>query len=159
MKFKVGHGFDVHRLEKGRKCVIGGVIIDSPVGPVGHSDGDVVIHALTDALLSACGFPDIGTMFPDNDPKWQNADSTIFLKTAFDEIRSSGFAIANVDITVITETPRLAQYYPQIKKRIAELLWIEEGSVGIKARSYEKVGPIGEGKVIEAHCVVLVYAI
>ena len=152
---RIGLGHDVHRLVPGRTLVIGGVSIDYPFGPYGHSDGDVLLHALTDALLGAAGLGDIGELFPDTDPEWKNADSAVFIERALELVRKQRWKIGNVDCTIFAERPKLKDYKPHIRRRLAELLGIAEEAVNIKAKTGEKVGPIGRGEAIAADAIVL----
>ncbi|MGE3315868.1 MAG: 2-C-methyl-D-erythritol 2,4-cyclodiphosphate synthase [Planctomycetaceae bacterium] len=155
MEFRVGLGHDLHRLQAGREFVLGGVKIENPVGPIGHSDADVLLHALVDALLGAAGLGDIGEWFPDTDPKFAGADSTSLLSEALDEVRRRGWQVVNLDCTIFAERPKLTPHKPTIRRRLAELMEIAAESVNVKAKSGEKVGPIGRGEAIAADVVVL----
>ena len=155
MDVRVGLGHDVHRLAAGRKLILGGVIIEHPSGPVGHSDADVLLHALTDALLGAAGLGDIGQWFPNTDQKWADADSAVFVQTANAEVRKRHWAISNVDCTIFAERPKLSPYKRQIEQRLAELLEVPAESVNVKAKTGERVGPIGREEAIAADVVVL----
>ncbi len=152
---RIGLGHDVHRLVEGRKLILGGVPIEYHLGPYGHSDGDVLLHALTDAVLGAAGLGDIGTWFPDTDPKWKDADSAQFLEAAAGLVRERGWKIGNVDCTIFAEQPKLKQDKPKIRERVAEILGLPAEAVNIKAKTGEKVGPIGRGEAIAADAVVL----
>lgn len=152
---RIGLGHDIHRLVAGRTLVLGGVSVDYHLGPDGHSDGDVVLHALTDAVLGAAGLGDIGELFPDTDPKWQNADSAQFVESAVSRIRDRGWKIGNVDCTIFAERPKLKDVKPTIRSRVAEILGLSEEAVNIKAKTGEKVGPIGRGEAIAADAIVL----
>jgi 2-C-methyl-D-erythritol 2,4-cyclodiphosphate synthase len=152
--FRVGIGYDLHRLEEGRKLVIGGVTIPYEKGFVAHSDGDILFHALTDALLGAIGFGDIGEIFPNNE-KWKNADSSIFLKYAKQVVREEGYEIMNVDSVIIMEKPKLQLYRKKIIENVADILEIEENQVFVKAKTSEKLGFIGENKAASCYAVVL----
>ncbi len=154
---RIGLGHDVHRLTPGRTLVLGGVSIDCPFGPDAHSDGDVLLHALTDALLGAAGLGDIGEWFPDTDPQWHNAESAQFLEAALELITKRGWKIGNVDCTIFAEKPKLKTEKPRIKTRVAEILQIPEEAVNIKAKTGEKVGPIGRGEAIAAEAIVLLF--
>lgn len=154
MDVRVGIGFDIHRLVEGRRLVLGGVAIDSPVGLAGHSDGDVVLHALADAILGAAGLGDIGEHFPDTDPAWQGADSTTFVQRAVQLAAEDGLTVGNVDLNVIAERPRLGSAKQAIRDRLADLLDLPAGRIGVKARTMERLGPIGEGQAIAAQVVV-----
>lgn len=161
---RVGHGYDLHRLEprppagRGRPLMVGGVPMEHDRGPVAHSDGDVLFHAITDALLGAIGAPDIGELFPDSDPGHAGADSAAFLGEAARRVREAGYEIANLDATVILERPRLAPHKGAIRDSIARVLGLDAGAVNVKGKSHEGVDALGEGRAIEAHCVVLIRA-
>jgi 2-C-methyl-D-erythritol 2,4-cyclodiphosphate synthase len=155
VQFRVGLGHDIHRLAPGRRLVLGGVDIEFDKGPVGHSDADVLLHAVTDALLGAAGLGDIGQWFPDTDEKWKDADSADLLRTTVGEIRTRGWNIVNLDCTVSAERPKLTPYKPQIARRLAELLGTELEAVNVKAKTGEQVGPVGRGEAIAADAVVL----
>lgn len=152
---RVGHGWDTHRLVEGRPLVLGGVLLPSPVGPQGHSDGDALLHALTDAVLGAAGLGDIGTHFPDTDPKWQGAESGQFLKAAVAMAAGRGWKVQNADATVILEKPKLGPHRGAIVAQLAALLGVEESAVNLKAKTAEGMGPVGEGRAVECHAVVL----
>lgn len=159
--FRIGHGYDLHRLEplpphgQGRPFVLGGVSFDHDRGPVGHSDGDALLHAVTDALLGALGLEDIGQLFPDTDPAWDGTDSRVFLAAAVDRIRASGHAIGNLDATVILERPRLGPRKAEMREVLADLLGVPMERVNLKGKTHEKVDAVGEGRAIEVHVVVL----
>lgn len=160
--FRIGHGYDLHRLDalapagKGRPLVIGGIHFDHDRGPVGHSDADALMHAITDALLGAVGEPDIGQLFPDDDPRHESQDSAVFLTEAAWRVRKAGYEIANLDATVILERPRLKDRKAEIRSRLATILSVDEQQVNIKGKSHEGVDAVGRGEAIEAHAVVLV---
>ncbi len=153
--FRVGQGHDTHRLEAGLPLMLGGVKIPHTHGAVGHSDADVLLHCLTDALFGALAAGDIGEWFPDTDPANKKADSRRFLQAAVEEVRSKGWAIVNVDCTVHLEQPKLAKHKPAIRQSLATLLEIELDRVGLKAKTGEGLGPVGEGRAIVADAVVL----
>lgn len=155
MTLRTGLGWDNHRLVAGRKLILGGVEIASEFGFEGHSDADVLSHALTDALLGALALGDIGMHFPDTDPRWQGADSLTFLRHAAALVAGRGFSIANVDASVILERPKLKDYRQQIRERLAEVLGLEVEQVSLKFKTAEKVGPVGEGRSGEAQAIVL----
>lgn len=155
MQLRVGHGHDTHRLAAGRKLILGGVVVDSDRGLVGHSDADVLLHAIIDALLGALGLGDIGQWFPDTDPAWAGADSAELLKTTMEEVHTRGWSLVNVDCTVFAERPKLAPHKPQMRGRLAELLDTEIEAVNVKAKTGEAVGPIGREEAIAADAVVL----
>lgn len=157
---RVGHGFDLHRLaplsgagERGRPLIIGGVRFVSEVGPVGHSDGDALLHAVTDAILGALALPDIGQLFPDTDPKWAGANSETFLAEALK--LAAGWRIVNLDATVILEKPKIGARKEEVRKNLARILGVGQGQVNIKGKTHERVDAVGEGRAIEVHAVVL----
>jgi len=152
---RVGQGWDLHRLEAGRELWIGGVKIDSPVGEVAYSDGDVLLHALIDAVLGSAALGDIGTHFPPGNPKWKNADSTDLLSRTMTIFHEADYSLINMDATVILEQPKLGPSVEAIRRRLAELLVLPFQSVSVKAKSGEKVGPVGRGEAVEAHCIIL----
>ncbi|MFP5466938.1 MAG: 2-C-methyl-D-erythritol 2,4-cyclodiphosphate synthase [Gammaproteobacteria bacterium] len=153
--FRVGEGWDVHALVPGRALVIGGIRIPHPMGLLGHSDADVLLHAITDALLGAAGQGDIGRHFPDTDERFRGSDSAVLLAEAARRVRDAGFDIGNVDATVIAQAPKLAAHIPGIVARIAQVLGIAPASVNVKAKTAERLGPVGQGLSIEARAVVL----
>jgi 2-C-methyl-D-erythritol 2,4-cyclodiphosphate synthase len=153
--FRVGLGHDTHRLAVGRPLVIGGVSIDHDRGPVGHSDGDVLLHAVTDAVLGALGLGDIGQWFPDDDPQWKDADSSRFLSDAVREMHSRGWSVGNLDCTVFAEKPKIAPHKSRICERLAELLEVSPEQINVKAKTGEQVGPIGQEDAIAADAIVL----
>ena len=153
---RVGQGFDVHAFADGRPLVIGGVTVPFPRGLLGHSDADVLLHAITDALLGAAALGDIGGMFPDTEAAWKGADSRQLLHEAAAAVRSRGWEIGNVDATVIAQAPKLAPYIPGMVGAIARALGCESGQVNVKAKTAERLGPVGRAEGIEAHAVVLI---
>lgn len=155
MEFRVGLGQDCHRLKAGRSLVLGGVPIEHDRGLDGHSDADVLLHAITDALLGAAGLGDIGEMFPDTDPQHRDADSAKLLHVALERVRARRWRVVNLDCTVAAEKPKLSPFKPAIRKRIAELLQIDADAVNVKAKTGEKVGPVGRGEAMTAEAVVL----
>ena len=152
---RIGHGYDIHRLKAGGTLVVGGVMVAHDLGAVAHSDGDVAIHALVDAILGALGEGDIGEMFPSSDPQWKNAASRIFLDRAMAKVRQVGLAIGNVDLTVLAERPRLAPFRGEICSTLAVLMHCDKSAVNVKAGTNEGCDCIGEGKAIAAHAVVI----
>ena len=153
---RIGHGFDVHPLVKGRDLIIGGVKIDHDKGLGGHSDADVLVHAIMDALLGAAGLPDIGQQFPPSDAQYRDADSLQLLGEVMTLIREAGCgSVVNVDAVVMAEEPKLNPHIPQMKKKIASVLGIDESRVGLKATTYESLGVIGRGEGIAASAVCL----
>lgn len=155
MNFRIGEGWDVHQLVAGRKLIIGGVEIPYHLGLLGHSDADVLLHAITDALLGAAALGDIGKHFPDTDPQFKGADSKVLLAEAARRVRAQGYQIGNIDSTVIAQAPRLAPHIAGMRECIAAALGLELGQVNVKAKTAEKLGPIGQGEGIEARAVVL----
>lgn len=155
MNFRIGEGWDVHALVPGRRLVIGGVEIPHTMGLLGHSDADVLLHAITDALLGAAALGDIGSHFPDTDPRWQGASSTGLLARVAAMARAHGFAIVNVDATVIAERPKLGPHRAAIVGRLAEVLGIDRGAVSLKAKTNEGVDATGRGDALAVHAVVL----
>jgi 2-C-methyl-D-erythritol 2,4-cyclodiphosphate synthase len=155
MNLRIGEGWDVHALVTGRPLVIGGVTIPFDRGLLGHSDADVLLHAITDALLGAAGLGDIGRHFPDTDERFRGADSAVLLAEAAARVRAAGYVVANLDSTVIAQAPKLAPHIEAICTRIAQVLRLERGQVNVKAKTAEKLGPVGEGRSIEARAVVL----
>jgi 2-C-methyl-D-erythritol 2,4-cyclodiphosphate synthase len=154
---RIGEGWDVHALVPGRKLIIGGVHIPHTMGLLGHSDADVLLHALTDALLGAAALGDIGRHFPDTDERFNGADSVVLLAEATRRVRAEGFEIANIDSTVIAQAPKLAAHIPAMQQRIADTLGLQVTQVNVKAKTAEKLGPVGQGLSIEARAVVLLY--
>jgi len=158
---RIGHGYDLHRLEvrkpagKGRAFVLGGVEIEHDRGPIAHSDGDALLHAVTDGLLGAIAEPDIGQLFPDDDPRHESQDSRVFLEEAIKRVRDRGYRVINLDATVICEKPKLSPYKDLMRANVAAGLGVEIGQVNIKAKTHEGVDAIGRAEAIEVHCVVL----
>lgn len=155
MKFRVGAGFDVHALVAGRRLVLGGVEIGHPRGLLAHSDGDVLLHAITDAVLGAAGLGDIGRMFPDSDERWRGADSRVLLRQAVSEAHTAGWRIENVDCTVIAQAPKIAPHVPAMRAAIASDLAVEVTAVSVKGKTTEHLGFTGRGEGIAAQAVVL----
>ncbi|MET0217015.1 MAG: 2-C-methyl-D-erythritol 2,4-cyclodiphosphate synthase [Burkholderiales bacterium] len=153
---RVGQGFDVHALISGRRLVLGGVEIPFERGLAGHSDADVLLHAITDALLGAAALGDIGRHFPDTDPRYKDADSRVLLRDTAQLLAGRGFRIVNVDATVITEAPRLAPHIPSMVENIAADLAIDAGRVNVKAKTCERLGLVGRGEGIVAEAVALI---
>src|SRR6478672_8264353 len=153
-EIRTGLGWDVHRIEPGRPLILGGVTIPCEFGLAGHSDADVLAHAITDALLGAAALGDIGMHFPDSDPRWKGADSLSFLRHARDLAREAGFRIVNVDSTIILERPKLKDYRLAIRERLAGALEVEVERVSVKFKTAEGVGPVGEGRAAEAQSIV-----
>ncbi|HSV34558.1 MAG TPA: 2-C-methyl-D-erythritol 2,4-cyclodiphosphate synthase [Ramlibacter sp.] len=158
MSFRIGEGWDVHALVPGRRLIIGGVQIPFDRGLLGHSDADVLLHAITDALLGAAALGDIGRHFPDTDERFKGADSAVLLTEAALRVRQRGLQIGNVDSTVIAQAPKLAPYIDAMRERIAQALDLAPDRVNVKAKTAEKLGPVGQGLSIEARAIVLLYA-
>jgi 2-C-methyl-D-erythritol 2,4-cyclodiphosphate synthase len=154
-EFRIGHGFDVHRFRRGRKLVLGGIEIPHPKGLIGHSDADVLLHALINALLGAMGESDIGTHFPDSDSRYKGISSTKLLGKILLMMRRKGFTLVNADVTVIAQEPKLAPYYSAIKKNVANQLKAAEKQINIKATTTERLGWIGKGAGMAATAVIL----
>ena len=153
--FRVGQGWDVHRIVAGRALILGGITIPSEFGLEGHSDADVLSHAITDALLGAAALGDIGMHFPDTDPRWKGADSLKFLRHARDLAAEKGYSIVNVDSTVIIERPKLKDFRTPIREKLAETLGLALDQVSVKFKTAEKTGPVGEGRSAEAQAIVM----
>ena len=154
---RVGEGWDVHQLVAGRKLILGGVEVPHTTGLLGHSDADVLLHAITDALFGAAGLGDIGRHFPDTDAQFRGADSAVLLGEAARRVRVAGWEIGNVDSTVIAQAPKLAPHIPAMCRRIAQVLGLAPEQVNVKAKTAEKLGPVGEGRAMEARAVVLLH--
>ena len=157
MNFRIGEGWDVHALVPGRRLVIGGVDIPHTMGLLGHSDADVLLHAITDALLGAAALGDIGSHFPDTDARFRGADSVALLAEAARRVRDKGYEIGNVDSTVVAQAPRLAAHIPAMRERIAGALGLQGDRVNVKAKTAERLGPVGQGLAIEARAAVLLF--
>ena len=155
MQFRMGEGWDTHALVPGRRLVIGGVVIPFHLGLLGHSDADVLLHAITDALLGAAALGDIGTHFSDTDERWRGADSWLLLQTTGAMLREAGWHISNIDSTVIAQAPKLAPFIAPMRERIASALQLDVNQVNVKAKTAEKLGPVGSGQAIEARAVAL----
>ena len=152
---RIGEGWDIHALVEGRKLILGGVEIAHPQGLLGHSDADALLHAITDALLGAAAMGDIGSHFPDTDAQFKGADSAQLLREVARRVRAKGYAIGNVDSTVIAQAPKLAPHIAAMRASIARALDVDVDQVNVKAKTAEKMGPVGEGKAIEARAVIL----
>ncbi len=157
MNFRIGEGWDTHALVEGRKLIIGGVEVPHDKGLLGHSDADVLLHAITDALLGAAGLGDIGRHFPDTAVEFKGADSFVLLQEATRRVREKGWEIGNIDSTVIAQQPKLAPHIPLMQKRIAQALGVTEEQVNVKAKTAEKMGPVGELLSMEANAIALIY--
>jgi len=155
--FRIGQGYDVHALVPGRRLVVGGVEIAHSHGLLGHSDADVLLHAITDALLGAAALGDIGRHFPDSDPRWRGADSRALLREAAAKVRAAGWSIGNVDTTIVAQAPRMAPHIPAMVAAVAADLGLAQDRVNVKAKTTERLGFAGRGEGIAAQAVALVY--
>ena len=153
---RIGHGYDVHKLVEGRELIVGGVHIPYEKGLLGHSDDDVLLHAVSDALLGAAAMGDIGGMFPDNDPEYLGADSLVLLRQVFQRLRDSGYSVINIDCTVIAQKPKMKPYIPEMRMNIAAALSTDVENISVKATTEEEMGFTGRGEGISAHCVCLI---
>jgi len=153
--FRIGQGFDVHRFAEDRPLILGGVIIPFEKGLAGHSDADVLLHALIDALLGAAGLPDIGMLFPDSEQKYENIDSSILLEQAWQRVIEKGWSLVNADCTILAERPKIGPYKNRMKSRIAEILQVSPEQINIKATTMEKMGFVGHEEGLAALAVVL----
>jgi len=157
MSLRIGEGWDTHKLVAGRPLVLGGVTIPHSHGLLGHSDADALLHAITDALLGAAGLGDIGSHFPDTDPQFKGADSVRLLQAAAQRVREAGYVLVNVDSTIVAQAPRMAPHIGAMRERIAATLGLAADAVNVKAKTAERMGPVGEGRAIEARAVCLIY--
>ena len=155
--YRIGHGYDVHRLTEGRKLILGGVEISFEKGLLGHSDADVLLHAVSDSLLGAAAMGDIGKLFPDNDPKYEGADSLKLLEVVGQKVKSAGYSISNIDATVLAQRPKLMPFIPLMRENIAKALSLDVDAVSVKATTEEGLGFTGNGDGIAAHSVCLIY--
>lgn len=155
MNFRIGEGWDIHALVAGRRLMLGGIEVPYPFGLLGHSDADVLLHAITDALLGAAALGDIGSHFPDTDAQFKGVDSRVLLAEAARRVRAKGFEIGNVDSTILAQAPKLMPFMPAIRESVAQTLGIALDQVNVKAKTAEKMGPVGLGQAMEARAVVL----
>ena len=161
LPYRIGHGYDLHRLEPvapagaGRPFILAGVTFDHPMGPVGHSDGDAVCHAVTDALLGAIGEPDIGQLFPDDDPAHEARESSVFLEDACRRMAQAGYELGNLDLTIICERPKISPHKKAMIENLARFLDCDADRINLKGKTHESVDAVGEGRAIEVHAVVL----
>jgi 2-C-methyl-D-erythritol 2,4-cyclodiphosphate synthase len=155
MQFRVGIGYDSHRLVEGRPLIIGGVLVPFDKGLFGHSDGDVLLHAIGDAICGAAGLPDIGRLFPDTDAEWKDADSWLLLQAIADRAAQEKWRVVNVDCVLIAQRPKISPHVPQMRARIATALNVETDAVNVKGKTAENMGALGEGLGMEAHAVCL----
>lgn len=154
-KYRIGIGYDIHRLTENRDLIIGGVKIPYEKGLLGHSDADVLIHAIIDALLGALSLDDIGTLFPDTDDRFKDADSMILLRKVYDKVQAEGYWISNLDTNIIAQAPKMMSYIPQMKATLSPVLGLDITDISIKAKTKEKLDSVGEGLAIEAQAVVM----
>ena len=154
MSIRVGIGFDVHRLVSGRPCVLGGIELDHPRGPLGHSDGDAALHAIADAMLGAAGLDDLGTLFPDSDARWKDAASGTLLHDGLKRVKKAGYRPVNVDVVIATEGPKIAPHRARMRASIAEFVGLETDAVNVKGKSLEGLGALagGQGVAVQAVC-------
>ena len=152
---RIGHGYDVHRLVEGRKLILGGVEIPYPLGLDGHSDADVLLHAVCDALLGAAALRDIGVLFPDNDPKFKGINSMLLLQEVVQRIHEKGYRVGNIDVTMLAQRPKLKDYIPQMKENLAKALCVDADRVNVKATTEEGLGFTGSGEGMACHAVCL----
>lgn len=155
---RVGLGYDKHVLTEGRKLILGGVIIPFDKGEAGHSDGDVLLHAITDALLGAAGLGDIGSYFPPSDPQWKDADSALLLKKCWQDVKNAGWDLGNLDCVIALEKPKFLPFRDQIRESIANILEVSKDQIFVKAKTGEKLGDIGQGRAVEVWSVCLLEA-
>lgn len=153
---RIGHGYDVHKLVEGRKLILGGVDIPYEKGLLGHSDADVLLHAISDSLLGAAAMGDIGKLFSDNDPQFEGADSLLLLKEVYTRVQEKGYEIVNIDATVLAQRPKLRPYIDLMRENIAKALGVDADVISVKATTEEGLGFTGEGKGIAAHCICLI---
>ena len=154
-EYRIGLGYDIHRLVEGRELIIGGVKITHEKGLLGHSDADVLVHAIIDGLLGALALDDIGTLFPDTDPQYKDADSLVLLKKVYEKIKTEGYLINNIDSNIIAQSPKMMPYIPKMKDILANILEISRNDISIKAKTKEKLDSVGENLAIEASASVL----
>lgn len=157
LPYRIGTGYDIHKLEENRDLIIGGVKIPYEKGLLGHSDADVLIHAIIDALLGALALSDIGTIFPDTDAQFKDADSTVLLRKVCELVFSKGYKIGNIDSNIIAQAPKMMPHIPLMKEKLSEIIGIDIERISIKAKTNEKMDAVGEKKAIEANAVVLLY--
>lgn len=153
---RIGHGYDVHKLIEGRRLIVGGVEIPHTMGLLGHSDADVLLHAISDALLGACAMGDIGKLFPDTDDRWEGADSLVLLREVVKKINEKGFYIENIDSTLIAQKPKMSPYIDQMRANIADACGVDISAVSVKATTEEKLGFTGREEGVSAHAVALI---
>lgn len=157
MNFRIGYGYDVHQLAEGRPFWLGGIRVPHTHGAVGHSDADVLVHVICDALLGAANLRNIGFHFSDKDPQWKGVDSTILLRKVLEMVREKGYDVGNLDATVVLQEPKLNPHIPAMKTRLAEVMGVDEDAISIKATTSEHIGFVGRGEGVAAHCVALIF--
>lgn len=155
LPYRIGHGYDVHRLVEGRKLILGGVEVPYEKGLLGHSDADVLAHAVMDSMLGAVSLGDIGCLFPDTDPKYAGADSMLLMKEVVERVKEMGYVVGNLDATILCQRPRLMGYLPEMQRNIAKVCGVHYLQVNVKATTEEKLGFTGDGSGIAVHCVCL----
>lgn len=155
MNIRIGEGWDIHALVEGRPLILGGIRIEHSHGLLGHSDADALLHAITDAVLGAAGLGDIGRHFPDTDAQFKGADSLVLLTEAVARVRQAGWSLVNIDSTIVAQAPKMAPHIPLMRDKIASALGLDAQAVNVKAKTAEKMGPVGEGKAIEARAICL----
>lgn len=153
--YRIGQGFDIHKLVEGRKLILGGIELEYKKGLLGHSDADALAHSIIDALFGALALGDIGTHFPDNDPKYKDIDSMVLLKEAYELVKQKGYEINNLDNTIFAQAPKMKPYIPQIQEKLAEILEIDKNLISIKAKTMEEQDSVGEKKAISTQSIVL----
>lgn len=157
MTFRIGQGYDVHQLAEGRPFWLGGIQVPHTHGAVGHSDADVLVHVICEALLGAANLRNIGFHFSDKDPQWKGVDSTILLKKVLEMVREKGYEVGNLDATVVLQEPKLNPHIPAMKTRLAEVMGVDEDAISIKATTSEHIGFVGRKEGVAAHCVALIF--
>jgi 2-C-methyl-D-erythritol 2,4-cyclodiphosphate synthase len=157
LTFRIGYGYDVHQLAEGRAFWLGGIQVPHTHGAVGHSDADVLVHVICDALLGAANLRNIGFHFSDKDPQWKGVDSTILLRKVLEMVRGKGYEVGNLDATVVLQEPKLNPHIPAMKTRLADVMGVDEDAISIKATTSEHIGFVGRGEGVAAHCVALIF--
>ncbi len=157
MTFRIGYGYDVHQLAEGRAFWLGGIQVPHTHGAVGHSDADVLVHVICDALLGAANLRNIGFHFSDKDPQWKGVDSTILLRKVLEMVRGKGYEVGNLDATVVLQEPKLNPHIPAMKTRLTDVMGVDEDAISIKATTSEHIGFVGRGEGVAAHCVALIF--
>ncbi len=158
-KLRTGIGYDLHRIKQGGNLIIGGISVSDEMSFVAHSDGDLLLHAVADSLLGAAGEPDIGELFPDNDPAFRGADSAELLREVIKKVKNKGYKIINVDAVIVAEKPKLSKFKEEIRRSVADILSIPFEDFNVKAKTKEKTGAVGRGEAMECHCVSLIRSV